>query len=268
MPEIHVNGVTLHYVEEGEGDQTLVFSHGYLMNARMFASQVAALAPKYRVIAYDHRGHGASAPMSGPCGIYDLVDDAAALIDELVGGPVHFLGMSTGGYVGLRLMTRRPELLRSVVLMDTAADDEPPSSRRQYDLLLFVARWFGLKPVINRALSLLMGGPFRNDSARRAEYERWVSEITSMDRKSIYHFGKAIFYRDSVVDAIRGCAIPTQVIVGELDVPTPPARARQIHDALADSRLDLIPGAGHTSPIERPDEVTAVIQSFLAEVDS
>ena len=266
MPEIHVNGVTLHYVEEGEGDQTLVFSHGYLMNARMFASQIAALSPKYRVIAYDHRGHGASAPMPGPCGIYDLVDDAAALIDELVGGPVHFLGMSTGGYVGLRLMTRRPELLRSVVLMDTAADDEPPSGRRQYDLLLFVARWFGLKPVINRALSLLMGEPFRKDTARRAEYEGWVSEILSLDRKSTYYFGKAIFYRDSVVDAIRGCSIPTQVIVGELDQPTPPARARQIHEALADSRLDVIAGAGHTSPIERPDEVTAVITRFLEEI--
>jgi pimeloyl-ACP methyl ester carboxylesterase len=268
VPDIEVNGVTLHCTEAGEGERTLVFSHGYLMNSRMFAHQIEALARDYRVIAFDHRGHGASQRAPEPFGIYDLVDDAAALIDALVGGPVHFIGMSTGGYVGLRLMVRRPELLRSVTLIDTAADAEDPAGLRQYDLLLFVARWFGLRPVYSRAVAILMGEPFRTDPARRAEYDAWRAEILALDRRSITNFGKAIFYRDDVVDAVRGSAIPAQVIVGELDVPTPPARARQIHELLADSRLDVIPGAGHTSPVERPEEVTRVITRFLAEVDA
>ena len=268
MPDIEVNGVTLHYTDVGQGEHTLVFSHGYLMNSRMFAHQIEALSANYRVIAYDHRGHGKSQKAPEPFGIYDLMEDGAALIDEVVGGPVHFLGMSTGGYVGLRLMARRPELLRSVTLIDTAANAEPPAGLRQYDLLLFVARWFGLRPVYSKAIAILMGEPFRTDPARRAEYDAWRAEILALDRKSIYNFGKAIFYRDDVVEAVRGSTIPAQVIVGELDVPTPPERARQIHELLADSRLDLIPGAGHTSPVERAEEVTSVITRFLAEVDA
>ncbi|MEO0905139.1 MAG: alpha/beta hydrolase, partial [Pseudomonadota bacterium] len=110
MPNIQINGRSIHYVTAGSGPQTIIFSHGYLMSQRMFAAQIAKLSETYRVIAFDHRGHGDSGPSRQPFGIYDLVDDAAELIDALCDGPVHFAGMSTGGYVGLRLLLRRPDL--------------------------------------------------------------------------------------------------------------------------------------------------------------
>ena len=263
MPYVEVNGTRLFYEEHGEGDEVVVLSHGFLMNHHMFDGQIEALSRGRRVIAFDHRGHGRSAPIRERIDIYTLMEDAAALVDELVGGPVHFMGMSTGGYVALRLMVKRPDLLKSVALIDTAAGDEPPSGRRQYDAMLFVARWFGLRPVFSKAIAILMGEPFRTDPARRDEYEWWRSAIFELDRQSIYHFGKAIFHRDSVLDAIRGSSIPARVVVGELDVPTPLHDAESMVAALERAELTVIPGAGHSSPVERPEEVASALADFL-----
>ena len=170
MPKLSVNGVQLHYEEYGSGDETIVFAHGYLMSHKMFAAQIDVLKDRYRIIAYDHRCHGGSEVVKTPFGMYDLVDDGAALIDKLVGGPVHFMGMSTGGYVGVRLMVNRPELLKSVVLMDTSAESESAESIGQYNLMLTVVRYLGQRAVFRKAVAMLMGEKFRTDPARKAEY--------------------------------------------------------------------------------------------------
>lgn len=263
MPTIHANGVELHYTEHGQGDTTLVFSHGFLMNHRMFEHQIAALAKHFRVIAYDHRCHGDSEVVRRPFGIYDLTDDCAALIDALVGAPVHFVGMSTGGYVGTRLMVRRPDLLRRVVLIDTASGDEPKASLRQYNWMLTAVRWLGVRPVMSRALPMLMGPELRADPARRDEVRGWQASIRKLDRHGLYHFGHAIFGRDSVTSAIGGFDHPVLVLVGEHDVPTPVSKARELVAALPDARLQIIPRAGHTSPVEEPEAVTAAVEGFL-----
>lgn len=263
-----INGVMIAYEEHGTGEEVVVFSHGYLMNRHMFDAQIAALSSTYRVIAYDHRGHGESAKIEAPIDMYDLVDDAAALIDELVGGPVHFVGMSTGGFVAMRLMSRRPELLRSVALIDTSAQGEPPAKRAQYRAMLWIARHFGLAPLVGRTLSLLMGKPFRTDRARRDELESWKAAILALDRPSISFFGEAIFWRDDVSRQLADAKSPALVIVGELDVATPVSKAEHIARVLPNAKLERIAGAGHTSPVERPEEVTRALDEFLSSVRS
>ena len=119
------------------------------MRHQMFDAQITALSQNYRVIAYDHRGHGGSAPCHDPFDVYDLVDDAAALIDKLVGGPVHFAGMSTGGFVGVRLLLRRPDLINRLILIDTSAQAEEPAKLKRFNLLLFLVRFIGIRPLIS-----------------------------------------------------------------------------------------------------------------------
>ena len=150
MPQIKVNDVNLYYQDTGKGEETIVFSNGYLLSHKMFSDQIALLSERYRVIAFDHRGHGESEKFKESFGIYDLMEDAAELIDKLVGGPVHFAGMSTGGFVGLRLMLRRPELLKSLVLIDTAAGAEPPEKMKQYNQMLMVVRFLGIRLLLRR----------------------------------------------------------------------------------------------------------------------
>lgn len=267
MPKVDVNGVELHYEEYGEGDETIVFSHGYLMSHKMFAAQIDALKDRYRIIAYDHRGHGGSEPYTDDFDMYDLVDDGAALIDKLVGGPVHFMGMSTGGFVAMRLMIRRPELLKSVVLIDTSADAESVEGLKQYKLMLAVVRWLGVRFVYGKAVKILMGERFRKNPARQEEYQTWRRYILGLNSRAISQFGHAIFNRDSVHDQLSKIDIPTLVIVGEEDIATPPEKAKRIAAALPNSQLVTIPNAGHTSPVEEPSAVTDAINDFMSRVD-
>ena len=140
MPNIDVNGQSIHYIETGTGPETIVFSHGYLMRHQIFDAQIAELSTTHRVIAFEHRGHGNSGPCYDAFGIYDLVDDTAVLIDTLVGGPVYFAGMSTGGYVGLRLLLRRPDLIKRLVMIDTAAQAEDSAQLKN---IIYCYFWCG-----------------------------------------------------------------------------------------------------------------------------
>ncbi len=266
MPNIDINGRSIHYVEHGTGPKTIMFSHGYLMRHQMFVAQIAALSDKYRVIAFDHRGHGKSDPCHDAFGIYDLVDDAAALIDTLVGGPVLFVGMSTGGFVGLRLLLRRPDLIDRLILIDTSAEAEDPVKLKRFNLLLFLVRFAGLRPLLGQIIPLMFGEAFRKDPAHRTENADWASYIGGLDRTSVRRFGRAIFDRDDVLDdlAKRRNPAPTLIIVGEDDVVTPPPRSEAMQDAIAHAKLVRIPASGHSSPVESPDAVTQAITEFLA----
>ncbi|WP_299656142.1 alpha/beta fold hydrolase [uncultured Tateyamaria sp.] len=270
MPSIDVNGTTLHYIETGSGPETVVFSHGFLMDHRMFDHQIAELATCYRVIAFDHRGHGQSAQCRTPFGMYDLVDDAAALIRQLCDGPVHFAGMSTGGFVGVRLALRAPELIRSLTLIDTAAGAEDQSAMKQYNQLLFAVRLIGTRPLLGKVMPILMAQPFLTDPARTGEVATWRKRIVNLDKGSIYRFGKAIFNRDSVLDALEALTTqpPTLIIVGEDDIATPVAQSRKMQAAIAGSSLVTIPRAGHSAPVETPAAVTDAMTGFLAGVST
>ncbi|MEL6683974.1 MAG: alpha/beta hydrolase [Pseudomonadota bacterium] len=267
MPNIQINGRSIHYVTAGSGPQTIIFSHGYLMSQRMFAAQIAKLSETYRVIAFDHRGHGDSGPSRQPFGIYDLVDDAAALIDALCDGPVHFAGMSTGGYVGLRLLLRRPDLIKTLILMDTGAAAESKESLRQYNQLLFFVRLVGIRPLLGKVLPLLFGQAFRHDPAQRAAFQDWKNYISSLDRTSVRQFGRAIFDRDDVQDGLRALKNPPPVLimVGAEDIPTPPTMAQDLQRIFVGSELIEVPQAGHTSPLENPGLVTAAIARFISQ---
>lgn len=246
-----------------------MFSHGYLMSHRMYADQITALCPSARVIAFDHRCHGDSEKVQTEFGLQDLVDDAAALIRETCDGPVHFVGMSTGGFVGMRLALYQPELIKSLVLIDTSADHEDPKALRKNKLLLMVLGVFGFRPVINKAMSILMGASFLNDPKRQQQVGIWKSYIMSLDIKAIRQFGYAIFNRDSVLDELRqrDDFVPTQIIVGEVDQATPVKNATDMHDAISGSKLTVVPRAGHTSPIEEPQIVTDVLRVFFSNTD-
>src|SRR5215470_9518243 len=146
MPSISVNGGSVWYDERGSGPETIVFSHGLLWSGGMFDAEVAHLSPRYRCIAYDHRGQGRSPPSPGPYDMETLAEDAAALIGALDAAPCHFVGLSMGGFVGMRLALRRPALLRSLVLVDTAADAEPRANVPKYRAMSLVARLLGYRP--------------------------------------------------------------------------------------------------------------------------
>jgi len=263
MSEITVNGVTLFYEEKGSGPETIVFSHSYLVDSTHFAPQIEALSDQYRCIAYDHRGHGLSqAPKSG----YDmenLYTDAVALIEALNCAPCHFVGLSTGGFIGVRIGIRRPELLSSLILMDTTAEAEPEKNFKQFKLLMSIVRWLGWRPVINKVMSLLFTEKFLTDPGRQDEVMHWKELITSGNKKALRQFGMGIFFRASVFEELSAITTPTLVMVGEKDRSKPLSEAQRTVEKIHGAKLVIIPEAAHLCTIEEPAAVTEAIEEFL-----
>lgn len=267
MPTIHLNGTHLYYEDTGPGStgQTVVFSHGLLWNTSLFAPQIAALRGRYRCIAWDHRGQGRSAPDRRGCIGMELVwQDAVALLEHLDPGPVHFCGLSMGGFVGMRVAARRPELLRSLMLLETSADPEPEENVGKYRLLTLATRALGPGAVAARVLPILFGKSFVQDPARQQERDHFVEILKA--RRDIWRAVQGVIDRAGVYDELQRIKAPTLVLVGDEDVATTPAKARRIHEAIQGSTLVQIAGAGHSSTVEQPAAVTAALETFLASV--
>src|SRR5688572_10321517 len=135
MPTLDVNGTTLYYEDTGPGatGQTIVFSHGLLWGTELFAPQIEALRGRYRCIAWDHRGQGRSAAdHRNTIGMELVWQDAALLLDALGVSRVHFCGLSMGGFVAMRMASRRPDLVRSLILIETSSDPEPIENIGRY----------------------------------------------------------------------------------------------------------------------------------------
>src|SRR5262249_1583966 len=134
----------------------------------MFEAQRAILEKHFRVIAYDHRGQGQSQDTGNGQDMDTLSTDAAGLIQALDAAPCHFVGLSMGGFVGLRLAARRPALIRSLTLMNTGACREPWSNRLRYGLLAQLVRVVGTAPFTGTAVKALFGETTSRDPERQA----------------------------------------------------------------------------------------------------
>lgn len=266
MPELDIAGARLHYTDEGDGKETIVFSHGLLMSGDMFTAQVNAFKGKYRCVTYDHRGQGQSAVTDSGYDMDTLTQDAVNLIERLGAAPCHFVGLSMGGFVGMRLAARRPDLLRSLTLVETSAEPEPKENQSRYRMLNFIARWFGLGLVIDRVMPIMFGRTFLNDPDRADEKARWRKHIVSNHRIGITRATKGVIDRAGVADELGKINLPVLIIVGDEDVATVPEKSERMKQAIKGSSLVTIVKAGHSSTIEEPQAVNEAISDFLERI--
>lgn len=260
------NGIRLYVEDSGGSGAPVVFAHGVLYSCRMWDAQVAALRDLYRCIAYDHRGQGRSAVPATGYDMETVSQDGAALIRSLAAGPVHFVGLSMGGFVGMRLAARHPELVRSLVLLDTSADPEPPENLPRYRMLAFIARWLGQRPVAGSVLKIMHGKSMRADPARAPELAAWRARLIASDRIGAVRAVQGVFERRPVREELGKIRAPTLVMVGEEDTATVPARAEAIAGAISGARLVRVPRAGHMSAIDNPGFVSEQLRGFLGSV--
>jgi 3-oxoadipate enol-lactonase len=268
MPFLDVNGTRLYYEDTGGSGEPIVFSHGLLWSGRMFDKQVAALKDRYRCITYDHRGQGQSDVWK-----VDIVDmetvyaDAVGLIEKLGVGPCHFVGLSMGGFVGMRLATRRPDLLCSLALLETSADPEPAENAPRYKMLNVIARWLGLGLVAKKVMPIMFGRTFLEDASRAEERAEWERRLKA-NRRDIWRAVNGVIYRRGVYEELARVRTPTLVLVGGEDTATVPAKAERIHEAIEGSKLVKLPRGGHTSTVEEPELLNAALLGFLDDVSS
>lgn len=266
MSFIPINDARTYYEIHGEGPETIMLAHGLLMNHHMFDGQVEAFRNRYRCIRFDFRGHGNSEITPYGYDMESLTDDTAKLIRELNEQPCHFLGFSMGGFVGLRLAIQYPELLRSLVLVDTSADPEPKMNIPKYKLMNIAARWLGAGAVAGRVLPIMFSKSFLSNPGRAEERQRWRKFIEEMDPRGAYRAVNGVIDREGVIDEVDRITMPVLILVGEQDRATPPEKSRRMHERIPNSELATIPGSGHATPIEKPADVNRAIDRFLSHI--
>ncbi len=263
MPLVDANGTRLYVEDTGGAGPPVVFSHGLLYSCRMWDAQVPVLQRRFRCIRYDHRGQGQSAVEKSGYDMDTVAEDAAALIRVLGVKPVHFVGLSMGGFVGMRLASRHPELLRSLVLLDTSADVEPKEHLPRYRMLTFIERWLGPRLVAGSVMKIMHGASARADPTRAAELKAVKARFIATDRVGAVRAVNGVLSRKGIKAELGNIRLPTLVMVGEEDTATVPAQAEAIAAGIRGAKLLRIPKAGHLSPIDNPAFVTERLSSFL-----
>lgn len=260
-------GDTRLWVEDvGEGPP-VVFSHGLLWSTALYRPQIAALQGHRRCIAWDHRGQGRSdVPPGRSVSIETCTEDAIALLDDLGLGPVDFVGLSMGGFVGMRVAARRPDLVRSLALLETAADPEPKANKAKYTRLLLAVQAFGVTEWISRqVLPILCGEAFLTDPARdgqRRDAERHLRSNAATVTKAV----RGVLERGSAEAELARIACPTLVLWGTGDRAIARHRAKALQEGIRGAVWVELEGPGHSCTVEDPEPVTQALLDFWVTV--
>ncbi|NUT47233.1 MAG: 3-oxoadipate enol-lactonase [Saccharothrix sp.] len=246
-----------HYELSGPSDAPVVVLGNSLgTTTTLWDRQLPVLHRRFRVLRYDHRGHGGSAAPGGPYRVDDLADDVLELLDALGLHRVSFCGVSMGGMVGMWLAGHAPERIERLVLVCTTATFA--SSRPWLDRAA-VVRESGTGAIAATAVGRWFSPAFRERSPGVvAAFEAGLSEVDDEGYASCCDALAAMDLR-SVLPAIEA---PTAVVSGLADEATPPDRGRRIAAAIPGASFHLVQAA-HLAPVEAPDEVSAILEAHL-----
>ena len=259
MDTIQANGIGLHITDQGPKDgKAIVFSNSLGTDLRLWDSLLPLLPAGLRLVRYDKRGHGLSANPPGPYTIDQLADDAAGLIEALELRDVVFVGLSIGGLIGQALALKHPDLLRALVVSNSAAKictDQMWSDR------VNAIREFGLQVVAAPTMERWFSPGFR----ATPELALWQRMLERQPADGYIACCQAIASADlrREVGAIK---LPVQMIAGSLDGSTPPELVRASGQLIPGSRYAEIDGAGHLPCVEAAPRYAEILNAFLKEV--
>lgn len=265
---LRVRDVDLYCEDTGGEGEPILFLHGFLFDGRMYEAQIAALRDRYRCVTLDFRGQGRSGHARTGYQLEQLTADVLTVIRRLDLAPTHLVGLSMGGFVGMRIGAREPDLLRSLTLLNTGASPHPPGRYPLHLALTALARLLGPSPapVLRGIEKELYGEPFRSEPGREAERAVWRRRWATADRSSLANTMLGMMVRPDIRDELAGVSVPTLIVAGQLDVEMPPRLAREMHTLIPGSQLVELDGVGHSATLEDPARVTGILERFLAEI--
>ena len=241
----------------------VVLLHAFPLNRTMWEPQIAALFGECRCIAPDLRGFGDS-PRSGPYSMDRYADDVVALLDALQIDRAVVGGLSMGGYIALALWRRHRNRIRALVLADTRSGADNDEGKQKRGELIALAQSEGSSAVADRQVTGLLGKSTREKQPELVDRIRSIMAGESPD--GIVGALEAMRNRPDSTPLLAGIDVPTLIVVGDEDVLTPPKEARVMHAAIRGSRLEVIPGAGHLSNLERPAAFNAALSDFVGSL--
>jgi pimeloyl-ACP methyl ester carboxylesterase len=260
MPTITLGDLSTYYEVHGEGEPVLLI-HGLGSSMEDWEWQVPTLRRSFTVVTYDVRGHGKSGKPLEPYSMSQFSNDAAKLIIALVLGPVHVVGLGMGGMIALQLAVNYPDLVRSLVVVNSGPGMAPRTLRER----LAIARQKTAihlqgMPRIGRARAeRLFPGP-ENASRRTAFVARW-----SRNDKRAYTRALEAMIGWSIADRLGDIDCRVLVLAADQD-DTPMAWKREYAARMRNASLVVIPDARHGLPSECPDRFNNALCCFLSTV--
>lgn len=253
-----MTAVEVHAVEDGPADgPVVVLSNSLGTTLDMWDPQLSPLAGRFRVIRYDHRGHGRSPVPAGAYAIEDLAADVLALLDRLGVDRAHVCGASMGGQVGMWLAAHAPQRVDRLVLCCTSPSFGPPEAWAERAK---VVRTEGTGAVADTVVARWFTPAFASEHAEVVE--RFRAMIASTPPEGYAGCCDAVREADLAGDlaAIRA---PTLVIAGAEDPAVPGERTKELREGIAGARLEVVDPGAHLSSVERADRVTELILEHL-----
>lgn len=238
----------------------IVLLHSLALDRSMWAPMVNEIEDERAVITIDLRGHGAS-PKDDSFSIEDMADDVAATVVDLGHDQTIIVGLSMGGCVAQALAARHAGLVAGLGLIDTTAWYGRDASQKWAERAS-QAREQGMTSLSQFQLDRWFADDFIEEHRHQAQ--RLLEVFADSDIDSYVASCHAMGQFDAR-DAIGAIAVPTIVIVGELDPATSPTHARDIASRIPGSVLHVIPGARHLTPVERPSEVAALLRPLWTD---
>jgi pimeloyl-ACP methyl ester carboxylesterase len=254
---VWANGLEIAYERVGEGPP-LVLVHGAAVDSRMWGPQLAALADEFTVVAWDEPGAGRSSDVPADFVLPDYANCLAALIGALELGPAHVAGVSWGGTVAQELYRHHPELVATLLLVDTYAGWKGSLPEEEVRV-----RVEGVRQMLAAADHLFdptLPGLFAGDPP--AEFAALLEAMAADVRPESMKTALLVMAEADQRDLLPRIAVPTLLIWGERDARSPLSVARQFEDAVPDAKLVVIPGAGHVSNLEAPELFNDAVREF------
>ena len=261
-----INGIRMYYEDRSSSDPTgvIVFIHGFPLDHSMWRQQLDYFSMRYRCIAPDLRGYGASFLTDGakaePWSMDTFADDIITLMDKLGIEKANVCGLSMGGYVAFALWRKYRKRVRQLVLADTKATGEPAEGKANRARQAELVKAQGSRALADEMMPKLLAPA--NQKKFGAEVRHMV-ESTRAD--TIIATLPALAGRKDMSDWLRRVQVPTLIVAGEHDAIAPLKDAEFMKENIEKSELAIIPDAGHMAPLENAPAFNEAMWKFLRE---
>ena len=262
MDMIRIGNLTLHYRIDGDpGGAPVVFANSLGTDFRLWDPILPQLPDGLRIVRFDKRGHGLSTCPGDAYTMDELVDDAAGLMRALGVENCLFVGLSIGGIIAQGLASKYPDLLRAMVISNTAAKIGTPEMWRER---IDAARLGGVEVLADAIMQRWFAEATRSE--RGLELEGWRNMLVRTPADGYIGCSEAIAAND-YRDSTARLTLPTLAIAGSEDGSTPPEVVRATADLIPGSRFEVIDNSGHLPCVEQPQEYARLLTEFIRDID-
>jgi 3-oxoadipate enol-lactonase len=248
-----------HYRVAGHEDAApLLMGESLGTNLKVWQGQLP-LADRWRLIRYDHRGHGGSSTPLGPYEIADLARDALELMDALEISRASYCGLSIGGMVGMWLAAHAPERIERLVLICTSAHMPPASPWQQRAAAVLAAG--STEPIADSVVAGWLTPAF---AARHSDVRRDLRAMLTATSADGYASCCGAIERMDLRGDLRSITAPTLIISGSQDPATPCERQEEIAAAISGARHEIVGPAAHIAAVEQPERINQLIEEHVS----